>query len=61
MKKEKKWKTLQDTNLVFTFPKTTQQSLIMYRLGALSVASTIMSYLTKLAVMETTILAEFFF
>lgn len=28
-----------------TFPNTTQQSLIMYRLGALSVASTTMSYL----------------
>lgn len=33
--------------LRFTFPSTTQQSLIMYRVGALSVASTIISYLTN--------------
>lgn len=38
--------------LRFTFPSTTQQSLIMYRLGALSVASTMISYLTKFSVME---------
>jgi len=31
--------------LRFTFPRTTQQSLIKYRVGALSVASTIISYL----------------
>lgn len=31
----------------YTFPNTTQQSLIMYRLGALSVASTTMSYLAS--------------
>lgn len=31
--------------LRFTFPSTTQQSLIIYRVGELSVASTIISYL----------------
>jgi hypothetical protein len=31
----------------FTFPSTTQQSLIIYRVGALSVASTIISYLAN--------------
>lgn len=33
--------------LRFTLPSTTQQSLIKYRVGALSVASTIISYLTN--------------